>query len=82
VIEYFTALVITYFINDKPFEAHIWFENHRECQHVMQSDMADPVYDYLMTLYGRNIMMRCITTDEVSREAIRPKARPKNWTRQ
>jgi len=49
-IEYFTALVISYVINEKQLEAHIWFENHRECQHVMQSDMADPIYNYLMTL--------------------------------
>lgn len=76
-IEYFTALVISYVINEKQLEAHIWFENHRECQHVMQSDMADPIYNYLMTLYGKNIMMRCIETNNVSRKALRPKIRPK-----
>jgi hypothetical protein len=75
-IEYFTALVISYGLRDQSVEAVIWFENHRECQHVMQEDLAAPLYNYLMGLYGNGIMMRCEVSDEVSRELIRPKLRP------
>jgi len=76
-IEYFTALVISYGLRDQPVEAVVWFENQRECQHVMQADLADPLYNYLMELYGRGIMMRCEVSEEVSRELLRPRLRPK-----
>jgi len=75
-IEYFTALVISYTLKGVEVEANVWFETHHECQQVMQDDLADPIYDYLLTLYGRDIMMRCIMSDQVSYEAIRPKLRP------
>jgi len=80
VIEYFTALVIAYGLKDQNVEAVVWFENQRECHHAMQEDLAQPLYDYLMDMYGKGIMMRCEVSDVISRGPIRPKVRPEKET--
>jgi len=74
-IEFFTALVLQYELQDKELEAVVWFETEADCRAVMQDDIAAPLYDELYDLYGNNIMMFCEVSETVS-NIIRPKARP------
>lgn len=76
-IEYFTALVIAYTIQDHQIETLIWFETARECQNAFQySGVVDPLYEHLYEAYGKDIMISCYESENVSKEAIRPRARP------
>ena len=74
-IEYFTALVIAYSIQDYDMEIAIWFESEKHCSSAMNSGSADGIYNHLYDLYGNDIMMTCATTEKVSKY-IRPKAKP------
>jgi len=75
-IEYFTALIIQYSIQDYSAKTEIWFETERECQQAFQFDeIASPLYDYLMDMYGNDIMMGCHPSSIISRET-RPRTRP------
>ncbi len=74
-IEYFTALVLHYEVQDLEMETVVWFENEAQCQSVMDQDIAMPLYDELYSLYGNNIMMFCEVTDKPSR-VVRPRLRP------
>jgi len=52
VIEYFTALVLHYEMQDLEMETVVWFENEAQCQSVMDQDIAMPLYNELYSLYG------------------------------
>ncbi len=74
-IEYFTALVLAYEVQGTEVETLVWFQSKDHCQAVMDRNIAEPLYDELYDLYGKNIMMSCEVSSIASR-VIRPKARP------
>ena len=78
VIEFFTALLIDYNLQDHKMRTTVWFETEGHCQEVMDRNIAEPLYNYLYTLYGNNMIMTCHVTEEVSHELVRPKLRPKD----
>ena len=75
-LEFFTVLIIDYKFHGNAMEARIWFESERNCQEVMDEDIAQPIYDRLYDLYGNDIMMTCYVTKEASNELVRPRLRP------
>jgi len=75
-IEYFTAMVISYSVQDLEIETAVWFESEKHCSTAMNSGSADGIYNHLYDLYGNDIMMVCQKTDVVSK-LIRPKLRPR-----
>jgi hypothetical protein len=75
-IEYFTAMIISYSVQDLEIETAVWFESEKHCSTAMNSGSADGIYNHLYDLYGNDIMMVCQKTDAVSK-LIRPKLRPR-----
>jgi hypothetical protein len=75
-IEYFTALVISYTLQDHAVYTTAWFESEKHCQTVMQRDLAQPLYNHILELYGKDIMMHCTVSNKVSKPALKPKPRP------
>lgn len=78
-IEYFTALLISYSVQDQKIDTAVWFESEKHCASAMNSGSADGIYNHLYDLYGNDIMMTCQTTDKVS-SLIRPRIRPDGGT--
>ena len=74
-IEYFTAMVIAYSVQDQEFETAVWFQSEKHCSSAMNSGSADGLYNHLYDLYGNDIMMTCQKSTTVSK-LIRPKLRP------
>ena len=74
-IEYFTALVIAYTVQNQQIETALWFQSERHCASAMNSGSADGIYNHLYDLYGNDLMMICQPTDKVSK-LIKPKIRP------
>ena len=76
-IEFFTILFIDYESPkyDMAPMASIVYATEKHCQQAMDQGLADPIYDHLMSLYGKDIMMFCHVTDIISR-SIRPRSRP------
>ena len=74
-IEYFTALVIAYTVQNQQIETALWFQSERHCESAMNSGSADGIYNHLYDLYGNDLMMICQTTDKVSK-LVKPKIRP------
>ena len=74
-IEYFTALIISYHLHGQPVDIIVWFENERHCSTAMNNRSADVMYDYLYDLYGNEISMGCYPTQKVSK-LIKPRIRP------
>jgi hypothetical protein len=75
VIEYFTALVISYTVQDHEIDTTVWFESEKHCASAMSGGSADGIYNHLYDLYGNDIMMTCEASDKVSKY-IRPRLRP------
>lgn len=75
-IEFFTVLVLTYHIDGEPWETKVVYDTEDRCQEAMDRRVMVPLYDQLMDLYGKDIMMSCHTTSLVSKEGPRPRARP------
>jgi len=75
VIEYFTALVIAYTVQNQQIETALWFQSERHCASAMNNGSADGIYNHLYDLYGNDLMMICQPTDKVSK-LIKPKIRP------
>ena len=73
-IEFFTALVISYTVGGEPMQTFVLYDQEDHCYEAMR--LVDPLYDQLYTLYGKDIMISCEVTEEVSRYPIRPKVRP------
>jgi len=76
-IEFFTILFIDYEAPEYGMApmASVVFATEAHCQQALNDGLADPIYDYLMSLYGKDIMMFCHVTDLVS-SYIRPRSRP------
>ena len=74
-IEYFTAMVIAYSVQDQEFETAVWFQSEKHCSSAMNSGSADGLYNHLYDLCGNDIMMTCQKSTTVSK-LIRPKLRP------
>jgi hypothetical protein len=77
VIEFFTVLIIDYKLQNNDMETRVWFETERHCQAAMNENLVEPLYNYLLGLYGNDMMMRCYVTEEASHDLVRPKLRPK-----
>ena len=75
-IEYFTALVISYTVQDHEIDTTVWFESEKHCASAMNSGSADGIYNHLYDLYGNDIMMVCHKSTTVSK-LIKPKLRPR-----
>ena len=75
-LEYFTALVLSYTIDSHTVNTTVWFKSEKHCHQAMQLNIAQPLYDNLYDLYGNDIMMHCVVSDKISKKAIRPKLRP------
>lgn len=73
-IEFFTALVIYYPIQDEKMSAVIWFDNYAKCESVLRSDALHIIYEN-----QKDIHIMCDQTKSISK-ALRPRARPKNVT--
>ena len=78
-LEFFTVLIIDYKLQNQAMETRIWFDTANECQVAMDDDVIDPLYNYLLMLYGNDIMARCYVTTEVSHDAVRPRIRPEGF---
>jgi hypothetical protein len=77
-IEYFTALVISYHLQGEPIDATIWLDSEARCETAMRG--ASDLYETIYRLYGKDIMMRCHTSELVSKPLVRPQARPEGLT--
>jgi len=74
-IEYYTALVLSYTIHTHEIDTVVWFESERHCIKAMSSRTFDHMYDHIYELYGNDISMYCVVSDARSR-IIKPKVRP------
>lgn len=69
-IEFFTALVIYYPIQDEKMSAVIWFDNYAKCEKVLRSDALHIIYEN-----KKDIHIMCDKTRNMSNSS-RPKKRP------
>ena len=74
-IQYYTALVLSYTIHTHEIDTVVWFESERHCIKAMSSRTFDHMYDHMYELYGNDISMYCVVSDARSR-IIKPKVRP------
>ena len=70
-IEYFTALVLSYTLHNHEINTVVWFESERHCMNAMSSRTFDHMYE----LYGNDISMWCLPSD-VQSKLVRPRVRP------
>ena len=75
-IEYFTALILSYTLHGNDIDTIVWFESEKHCSTAMNSGSADGIYNHLYDLYGNDIMMMCHKSNTVSK-LIKPKLRPR-----
>lgn len=73
-MEFFTALLISYAIDDAYVETRLWFDTEKRCETAMRN--SDDLYDTLYSLYD-DTMMACQRSDVLS-HSIRPRLRPDN----
>ena len=69
-MEFFTALLIYYPLQDMDMRSEIWFENYAKCEQVLRSDALSVIYED-----QRDIHITCEESDRAS-SSIRPKMRP------
>ena len=69
-MEFFTALLIYYPLQDMDMRAEIWFENHAKCEQVLRSDALLVIYDN-----QKDVHISCEESGQAS-SSIRPKMRP------
>ena len=74
-IEYFTALVLSYTLQTHEIDTVVWFESEQHCMKAMSSRTFDHMYDHMYELYGNDISMWCLPSD-VQSKLVRPKVRP------
>ena len=74
-IEYFTALILSYTLHGNDIDTIVWFESEKHCSTAMNSRTFDNFYDHMFELYGNDIMMSCYVSERQSK-LIRPKLRP------
>ena len=58
-IEYYTALVLSYTIQTHEIDTVVWFESERHCIKAMSSRTFDNMYDHIYELYMATIFL-CI----------------------
>ena len=69
-IEFFTALVIYYPIQDKEMNAVIWFDSYAKCEEVLRSEALHIIYED-----KKDVHIVCDETRNISR-GLRPRKRP------
>ena len=69
-MEFFTALLIYYPLQDMDMRGEIWFENYAKCEQVLRSDALFVIYDN-----QKDVHISCEESDQAS-ASIRPKMRP------
>jgi hypothetical protein len=74
-IEYFTALVLSYTLHNHEIDTIVWFESEQHCMKAMSSRTFDHMYDHMYELYGNDISMWCLPSD-VQSKLVRPRVRP------
>jgi len=74
-IEYFTALVLSYTLQTHEIDTVVWFESEQHCMKAMSSRTFDHFYDHIYELYGNDISMWCLPSD-VQSKLVRPRVRP------
>ncbi len=74
-IEYYTALVLSYTIHTHEIDTVVWFESEKHCMKAMSSRTFDHMYDHMYELYGNDISMWCLPSD-VQSKLVRPRVRP------
>ena len=74
-IEYFTALVLSYTLHNHEINTVVWFESEQHCMKAMSSRTFDHMYDHMYELYGNDISIWCLPSD-VQSKLIRPRVRP------
>ena len=74
-IEYYTALVLSYTIHTHEIDTVVWFESEQHCMKAMSSRTFDHMYDHMYELYGNDISMWCLPSD-VQSKLVRPRVRP------
>ncbi len=74
-IEYFTALVLSYTLHNHEINTVVWFESEQHCMKAMSSRTFDHMYDHMYELYGNDISMWCLPSD-VQSKLVRPRVRP------
>ena len=75
-IEFFTALILTYHIQGEAHHTTVLYDTEDRCQEAMDRGVMLPLYDQLYDLYGNDTMMRCYVTEEISKYPIRPRLKP------
>ncbi len=74
-IEYFTALVLSYTLHTHQINTIVWFESEKHCIKAISSRTFDNMYDHIYELYGNEISMYCVVS-EVRSKLIRPQLKP------
>ena len=74
-VEYYTALVLSYMLHTHEIDTVVWFESERHCMKAMSSRTFDHMYDHMYELYGNDISMGCYPSEKVSK-LVKPKIRP------
>tara|TARA_R100000426_G_C4757972_1_gene85955 strand:+ start:368 stop:604 length:237 start_codon:yes stop_codon:yes gene_type:complete len=75
-IEFLTALVITYNVAGEPWETKVVYATEDHCHQAMNEGIIDPLYKQLFDLYGNDIIIRCHVTDYITQTPTRPRMRP------
>ena len=69
-MEFFTALLIYYPLQDMDMRSEVWFENYAKCEQVLRSDALLVIYET-----PRDVHITC-ERSQLASSSIRPKARP------
>ncbi len=71
-VEFFTALLIYYPLQEDEMISVVWFDSYAKCEKVLRSDALHILYED-----KSDVHIACDKTHVMSK-SIRPKARPKN----
>lgn len=69
-IEFFTALIIDYQVQEQDMRSVIWFDTYGQCEKVLRSGGLDVIYED-----PKDIVLMCHKSEWISRSK-RPKLRP------
>jgi len=70
-IEYFTVLILTYYVQGEYIQTKFLTESMKDCDRLIRV-IVEPV-----RIVHKDADAHCIVTDELSTNIIRPRARPK-----
>ena len=54
-IEYFTALVLSYTLHNHEINTVVWFESEQHCMKAMSSRTFDHMYDHMYNTHNRDV---------------------------